>query len=236
VQVRSLAVRLALGLALGLAGWALPGDAAQAAPARVALLPVVVHTAEKDADYLSLGLADMLSSRLERSGQIAVLRLRGEGLATTDLEAALAAARSAGADYVLFGSFTQFGAGASLDMRCARVEGDGSAEPPEARRVFVQSGTLQEIIPRLDDLSERVARYVSGAAPTESPAGPEAGRPAPASAELEDLRRRVEALERSLDRAPTAPGAPAAGAAAAAGGASPAPAAAPDGPAPERLR
>jgi len=200
-------------LALGLAACTALATSAAAAPARVALLPVVVHTAERDSDYLSLGLADMLSSRLERSGQIAVLRLRGEGLATTDAAAALAAARSAGADYVLFGSFTQFGAGASLDMRCARVEAGDAAEP---RRVFVQSGTLQEIIPRLDELSERVARYVSGAAPL--PAAPEAGERAPGPGALEDLKRRVEALERSVYAAPEAG---AGGPAAAAGSATP---------------
>ena len=110
---------------------------------RVALLPVVVHSATPDNAYVSTGLAEMLSARLEQFEGVAVIRVGEESKPTTEA-AAVEAARSVGASYVLFGSFTQFGAGASLDLRCAPVDGSN-----DGRRIFIQAGTMAEIIPRL---------------------------------------------------------------------------------------
>jgi hypothetical protein len=85
-------------------------------------------------------------------------------------------------------------------MRCARVEGEGKGGDegePESRRVFIQSGKLGEIIPRLDDLTRRIAHYVKGGpVPAAgggdgSGAGESSGGP-----EVRDLEERVEALER----------------------------------------
>jgi len=84
---------------------------------KIAVLPVVVHAMEQQ-DYLRSGLGDMLASRLGQHRGLAVLRMEDPARATTDSDAARAAGRAAGADWVLFGSFTQFGTGASLDLRC----------------------------------------------------------------------------------------------------------------------
>jgi TolB-like protein len=179
------------------------GDAGAAAgaPARVALLPVTVHSSDAGSGYLSAGLASMLSSRLEQFDEISVIRVEEGGGAET---AALEAGREAGADFVVYGSFTQFGEGASLDLQCARVAGGGD----DARRIFVQSGTLGEIIPRLDELAEKIRLHVSGGAPPAAAAGAAEGPGA-----LGDLQRRVEALERSVfrsgpDQGPSGPPAP----------------------------
>jgi hypothetical protein len=123
-------------------------------------------------------------------------------LATTDVAAAQAAARAAGAEFVVFGSFTHFGQGASLDVRCARADGPAA---DDANAIFVQSGTLGEIIPKLDPLAERIGRYVAaGGAVTpdvaSGPPGAAAGITVLRS-EVEALRARVEALERDLRRA-----------------------------------
>ena len=125
------------------AGCALAGAAA-AAPVRVALLPVAVHSSDASSGYLSAGLASMLSSRLEQFDEIAVIRL-DDAKAVTQPGPAIEAARAAGADFVVFGSFTQFGNGASLDLQCARTQGADAAAAP--RRMFVQSGALGDIIP-----------------------------------------------------------------------------------------
>jgi outer membrane protein insertion porin family len=183
VRVRS---RLALLAAALLAAGA---GRAEAAPVSVALLPVAIHSNDAGAAYLSAGLASMLSSRLDQFEEISVVRL--EAAPGADQEAARAAARAAGADFVVFGSFTQFGEGASLDLNCARVEGGDAA-----RRVFVQSGTLGEIIPKLDELAEKIRLYVSGG---RAPADAAAAAPA-RPAELVELERRVEALERTVFR------------------------------------
>ena len=170
---------------------------AAAAPARVALLPVTVHSSEGGSAYLSAGLASMLSSRLEQFDDLAVIRLDAEKDAGSGREAALAAARKAGAEFVVYGSFTQFGEGASLDLQCASVAetaGDG-------RRIFVQSGTLGEIIPKLDELAAKIHLHVSGG---NRASGTTAA--APSGGDLANLESRVEALERSVFRTGPAQG------------------------------
>ena len=70
-----------------LAAWiAAPSVTAQAdaQKIRVALLPVAVHTSNTDTGYLSSGIADMLSSRLERSSRVSVRRVSDPERATTD--------------------------------------------------------------------------------------------------------------------------------------------------------
>ncbi len=169
---------------------------------RVALVPIVVHSSASEPHYLSNGLAEMLSARLEKSGEITVIRVEPESGPTTRLGSALELGRSVGADFVIYGSFTQFGQGASLDVRCAPLNGSG---PDPERRIFIQSGTVAEIIPQLDELAQKVARYVKkGASPASPPPpDPEPAAEAPApdtvSAEsYESLLRRVDALERAI--------------------------------------
>jgi TolB-like protein len=166
----------------------------------VVVLPVVVHSLDGD-EYLREGLADMLASRLGRSPELAVLRIDDPELATTDLAAARSAAQTVGADYVLFGSFSHFGAGASLDLSCAPVA-EAAAEP---RQMFVQSGALGEIIPRLDDLAQTVASHLTmGDSATPATGSADhlpgdsggTGMAAEALSEVEDLRARVAELER----------------------------------------
>lgn len=170
---------------------------AAAAGRTVAVLPLVVHALE-DRDYLRSGLADMLASRLGRWGEVGVIRVDDPSSATTEAEAARAVGRQVGADWVLFGSFTRFGDGASLDLRCVSTRGEARAD---ARNLFVQAGRIGEIIPKLDGLTEKVVRYVASdgtARPDVAAAGP-GGAAGPdldgLRDELEALRARVEALE-----------------------------------------
>ena len=174
--------------------------AAHAEIIRVALLPVSVNSSLAETDHLSAGLADMVAARLEQNGQILIIRLDAPA---NSREAAIAAGKKAGAEYVLFGSYTQFGDGASLDLRCARVVGEKAAAP---RRVFIHAGSASEIIPKLGVLSESVARYLVGAAaPPEPLAGAEAtAAGAPGAASLADIEQRVEALERVIFAPPAA--------------------------------
>ena len=175
-------------------GLALLGGAPRAgAEARrvVAVLPVVVHATDAR-EVLQAGVADMLASRLGRAPGVGVIRVPDPGAATTDLETAQAVARSLGAEYVVFGSFTRFGEGASLDLRCAGVN---ESERDAARSIFIQSGTVAEIIPKLDGLAEKLGRYVAaGTLPdVAAPAGAVDG-----AARLESLQQRVEALEKRV--------------------------------------
>jgi hypothetical protein len=175
---------------------------ARAAAPRLLLLPIVVHSAEAP-DYVRGGLADMLAARFERSGGVELIRVDDPALGTTKLDKALEEGRKLGADYVLFGSFTRFGKGASLDVQCAPVTDAASREP--LREIFVHSGSIGEIIPDLDELAGKVSRFARGEeignVPPVASAGTAAapgGRPPPTTAEIQDLVDRVESLEAAI--------------------------------------
>ncbi len=180
--------------------WAGQPRAAHAEIVRVAMFPVAVNSSLPETDHLSAGLADMVAARLEQNGQILIIRLDAPAASR---EEAVAAGKKAGAEYVLFGSYTQFGDGASLDLRCAPVTG-GEVDAP--RRVFIQAGSASEIIPKLGVLSESVTRYLVGAAaPPEPLAGAEAtAAREPGATSLADIEQRVEALERAILAPPVA--------------------------------
>jgi TolB-like protein len=173
----------------------LAASGAQAADEiRIVLLPTVVHSAESP-DYLRAGLADMIASRLERVQEFDVLRVDDPAAATTNLDTALALARESDADFVLFGSFTRFGTGASLDVQCASVRVESGHKP--LREIFVHSGSIGDVIPDLDDLVGKVARFVI--VDYQERAQDSNGLPElPSMRALNDLQRRVEALEEAL--------------------------------------
>jgi len=194
-------VRLGLLTALVMgAVWIGQPRAAHAELVRVAMFPVAVNSSLPETGHLSAGLGDMIAARLEQSEQIVIIRVDEK---VTSREEAIAAGKKAGAEYVLFGSYTQFGDGASLDLRCAPVVGGEGDEP---RRVFVQAGSASEIIPKLGVLSQNVSRYlVETAKPAAPVAGAESAAPkAPDAASLVDLELRVEALERVIFAPPPA--------------------------------
>jgi TolB-like protein len=153
VGFRGLAAAVAfLCLAPGL------GIAATANP-KLLLLPIVVHSAE-DPEYLRDGLYDMLTARFSRIGALDLVARSDSDQGTTDLTRALKLARKAGADFVLYGSFTRFGKGASLDVQCLATDENATHAP--LREIFVHSGSIGEIIPDLDELAGKVSRFARG--------------------------------------------------------------------------
>ena len=183
------------GLAVALLGLGLvlSADRADAGP-KLLLLPIVVHSAE-DPEYLRNGLSDMLSARFARIGALELLRPDDPDQGTTKLARALELGREAGADFVLYGSFTRFGQGASLDVQCSPTDEGKTREP--LREIFVHSGSIGEIIPDLDELAGKVSRFAMGE--NVSPASPPPGAfGALAPVGSEELLGRIEALEAAL--------------------------------------
>lgn len=182
------------------------GPAAAAGPVRIVILPIVVHSADPDAAYVSEGISDMLASRLEQTGRIEVDVVSEPEAATTRVGEALRSGQKLHGDYVLFGAFTQFGDGASLDVHCIPVDVKDEAEAAAARRIFVQSGAMGDIIPKLDEIVDRVTVYTHVAPAARTAAGPAAAPPAAApappagadAATLRDLTQRLEALEEAV--------------------------------------
>jgi len=175
-----------------------------AGPARILILPIVVHSAAADASHVSSGLSDMIASRLEQSGRVVVDRPEGMELATSRIGDALREGRARGSDFVVFGAFTQFGDGASLDIQCIPATVANEAEAAAARRIFIQSGAVGDIIPRLDDIAGRLAAYVNAGRPEPSgplpvaEGAPAGSSPPPPSDTLREISDRLEALEEAV--------------------------------------
>lgn len=168
---RSLALAIAC---LGLGALAGPARA----DVRVAVLPMVVHALEGH-EYLRDGMADMMASRVGRVPGVSVVRVPEPAAATTNAQKAREVALRYGADYVVYGSFTAFGGGASLDLECTSAVPVGNPGNVPVRAIFVQSGTLGEIIPELDALAAKIGRFAKGA---ELPEGVVSDSPAVAAA------------------------------------------------------
>ena len=189
--------------AAGIALWVLvaAGLAQGEGPVRLAILPIVVHSAD-DPTYLRNGLADMLASRVEQSGRFEVIRVVDLESATTLLSKAIEAGRAVGADFVLFGSFTRFGTGASLDMQCVSTRDDYAGE--SLREIFVHTGSIGEVIPDLDELVGKVGRFAidgfdSGVdVASGPPAAGRAGNDSAAAARAAALEARIQKLEKAV--------------------------------------
>ena len=196
---------LALCAALAALAVAAPAVAAPQAPRiRIVILPIVVHSAAPDTSFVSRGISDMISSRLEQTGRVSVDRIDDPASGTTQLGEALRLGQQRGGDYLVYGAFTQFGDGASLDVHCIPLRVGSEAEAAAARRIFIQSGAVGEIIPKLDEIVDRVAVYVRAV-----PGNPDGGRVRADAAEtrraatadaaaLRALVERIEALERAV--------------------------------------
>ena len=161
---------------------------------RIAILPMRVHSSESR-DYLRAGLIDMLASRLEQIDAIEVIRVDDPAKATTSYRRASDTGRELGVDYVLFGSFTQFGQGASLDVQVAAI---AAGEAPMTQ-IFVQSGTMGDVIPDLDDLVGKISRFAVRDFDTRASAEPPLPG-APKREALAGLRERVNELEAAMRR------------------------------------
>ncbi len=161
---------------------------------KLLLLPIVVHSAE-DPAYLRDGLSDMLAARFSRIGALELVRPADSEEGTTDLDEALELGRKAGADFVLFGSFTRFGKGASLDVQCSPTDESEGRVP--LREIFVHSGSIGEIIPDLDELAGKVSRFARGELISPAALAPD-GFASAGSPGTQELIDRIEALEAAI--------------------------------------
>jgi hypothetical protein len=76
-----------------------------------------------------------------------------------------------------------------------------SQDAAAARTLFVQSGAIGEIIPKLDDVADKIAYYVLGETQAKAAVGERTRNAAP----LRDLLDRIDALERTVYGKTSAP-------------------------------
>ncbi|MBW1954150.1 MAG: VCBS repeat-containing protein [Deltaproteobacteria bacterium] len=152
-----------------------PGNAPAASPLRVAILPFQVN-APPELSYLKHGIPDMLASRLTWEDNVAVLRVQdpkiGEETGPVTEKTAREIGASLQADRVLFGSLTALGKSISIDIKLI----DLSGEKP-VRTFFTQSPSLDEVIPRIDQLAADINETAFGRSiPKKTPPAPEETR------------------------------------------------------------
>jgi len=148
---------------------------------KVAVIPFAVY-AEKDLTFLQKGIVDMLTSRLSRPGEVAVLGREVTEEALKDVQGPLNPEKAAGigqelgADHVLYGSLTVFGESVSVDAKMIDVS--GGREPLS---FFTQSSSFGEVIPAVDRFAAEINEKAFGrkeatfTAPAPAPAAPEPG-------------------------------------------------------------
>ena len=138
--------------------------AAEAGPARVAVLPFNMHTPSQ-LHYLQDGIRDMLTSRLSAQGKVQVLDATSvqQALGTVKGDIAAADAMRVGkalrADYVLYGSATSLGQAISIDAKMAPVAGD-----KEPLSLYAQTKGLDDVIPKINQFALEINQKVFGRA------------------------------------------------------------------------
>ncbi len=139
---------------------------AQAAEIKVAVLPFEIN-APQDLSYVREGIRDMLSTRLYVPGKVVVIDETEVEKVLKDFSGPLneKTIRKIGerleADYVVFGSLTTFGQKASLDAKLIPIKEE---KPPLA--LFVNTNTLDDLIPKLADFAKQGVAYIEGQPPT----------------------------------------------------------------------
>jgi TolB-like protein len=148
-------------------------------PARVAILPFQIHSAE-DLGYLKEGIFDVISSRLTASGEIDVIGKSGIERVLMEMrpsrlteEVAREAGLRLGADYVALGSITKIGDFISLDARLIDIKGQ---KPPSG--VFAQTKGLDQLMARVDEFARELGQKILGK-PTTTAEGGEPGTKPP---------------------------------------------------------
>lgn len=159
------------------------GFSASAKPALVGIVPFQINGPE-ELSYLKQGILDMLTSRLSWKDEVEVVALKpGEGL--MDESTAREMGLKTGTDWILFGSLTVLGTGASIDTKMVDV-----SEKKPTHASFAQSGNMNDLISQINLLAEDINQNVfgRGAVARKAPGKPDQGKPA------DDIRAHPEKL------------------------------------------
>ena len=171
-------ILIALGILILTAG----GFTAEAQQQKkIAILPFTVNSSE-NINYIRDGIWDMLISRVTVGGKTDVLS-KSSVLETMDknLKKDLSQAdvsaigKRLKADYVVWGSITKIGDSLSLDGKLLDV---ASSQSPVT--LFEQTRGMNEVIPKINDFSQRIRSHVTGEALAATSA-PAPAAPSPAA-------------------------------------------------------
>lgn len=132
----------------------------------VTVLPFSLHSAE-NIEYVRQGIGDMLVSRIAVPDKIEVTRkdvvqdiLKKSGAKELNLTDVQSIGQQLKSDYVVWGSITKIGNSISIDGKLIDITGGKSDIG-----IFSQSQTLDEVIPKINDFSQRIVQHILGATP-----------------------------------------------------------------------
>jgi TolB-like protein len=147
----------------------------------VTVLPFSLHSAE-NIEYVRQGIGDMLTSRIAVPDKIEVTskdvvqnivsKTGAKELKPADVQKI---GQQLKADYVVWGSITKIGSSISIDGKLIDITGGKSDVG-----IFSQSQTLDEVIPKINNFSQRIVQHILGTTPQAEPApsvAPAAVRP-----------------------------------------------------------
>jgi len=162
----------------------------------VTVLPFSLHSAD-NIEYVRQGIGDMLTSRISGSEKIEVTskdvvqnvlkKTGGKELNLTDVQNI---GRQLKSDYVVWGSITKIGKSISIDGKLIDVTGGKSDVG-----IFSQSQTLDEVIPKINDFSQRIVQHIVGATPQVTPAPAASVTPAAVPPPLPGASREAQIIE-----------------------------------------
>jgi TolB-like protein len=143
----------------------------------VTVLPFTLNSAE-NIDYVKKGIAEMLSTRISVPNKIEVTNkdvvleeLKKSNIKEITLIDVYKLGNKLKSDYVVWGSITKIGNSLSIDGKLIDIVASKSDIG-----IFTQSQNLDEVIPKINDFSQRIVQHILGtssqqAAPTVAAAG-----------------------------------------------------------------
>lgn len=135
----------------------------------VTVLPFKINSAE-NIDYIKQGIEEMLASRISVPDKINVVNknIVNDEIKKSRLKEITEAdvsnlGKKLNADYVVWGSITKIGSSISIDGKLVDIVNNKSDIG-----IFAQSQTLDDVIPKINDFSERITQHILGTTPSSS--------------------------------------------------------------------
>ena len=132
----------------------------------ITVLPFSLHSAD-NIEYVRQGIGDMLSTRISVPNKIEVTgkdivqeELKKSNIKEISLSDVYKIGKNLNSDYVVWGSITKIGGSISVDGKLVDIV---AAKSPVG--FFTQSPNLDEVIPKINDFSQRIVQHILGAVP-----------------------------------------------------------------------
>jgi TolB-like protein len=141
----------------------------------ITVLPFSLHSAE-NIEYVRQGIGDMLSTRISVPNKIAVVsketvqqELKKSNIKEISLSDVYKIGKNLNSDYVVWGSITKIGSSISVDGKLVDIVAAKSDVG-----FSTQSQNMDEVIPKINDFSQRIVQHILGTAPPTTATAPTA--------------------------------------------------------------